>query len=142
MISMSGEWFGHYIYGPEYGEELAGRTVTFKFSIEELADGQFQGTCIDFDGVSTQQEPIIIHGFVDNDYISFTKDYSTYYTFNEDGKPVPDPRKKKPELNYYGHFDLSTGIFSGDWELVEEIRPLADGYVEHIFTGTWEMKRR
>jgi len=132
MIPISGQWQGYYIYGPEYGESLSCSKVTFELSLTDLGNNNFQGTCLDLDNHITENNLAIIKGFTEQDFISFTKEYC---------RKIPRSQLKKPELNYYGHYDPANETFSGDWELIWKEHAYPDGDYLEIGTGTWEMKR-
>lgn len=132
MISITGQWQGYYIYGPEYGEKLSGSKVAFELSLTDTGDDNFQGTCLDLGSHISQNNQAIIKGFIEEDFISFTKEYC---------QEIPRLHLKKPELNYYGHYDPVNETFSGNWEFIGKEHTHPDGDYLEIGTGTWEMKR-
>ncbi|MFX1705662.1 hypothetical protein PV783_16970 [Chitinophaga sp. CC14] len=141
MISITGQWRGHYVYGPEYGEKWLGSKVAFELSLTDIGDNNFQGTCLDIDSPISLNNPAVIKGFTEEDFISFTKEYNQFFTINGDNQVVPRSQLKKPDLSYYGHYDPVSETYSGDWELIGREHAHPDGDYLEIATGTWEMKK-
>lgn len=141
MISIAGQWRGYYAYGPQYGEKLSGSKVTFELSLTDIGDNNFQGICHDLDNTISKNNSAVINGFTEDDFISFTKEYNQFFTITDDNQITTNSRLKKPDLNYYGHYDRVSETFSGDWELLGREHPHPDGDYVEIATGTWEMKR-
>ena len=55
----------HFDYGPEYGPEFYGEKVTFSFIIQDLGGGQFNGKCIELDGLGMNPGIATISGYID-----------------------------------------------------------------------------
>lgn len=136
---ISGKWKGEYICGPEY-DNHHGRTVEFILELIENK-GSISGVCMDFETKEYFSEPIIVLGFIDNDFISFTKQYPFSYFINEQGQVIVDRTKPHPEITYSGEFNPETNTFFGEWDLVLDSQKFGDGYFDDSLTGTWTMKR-
>jgi hypothetical protein len=139
LKNISGKWKGEYICGPEY-ENHQGRTVEFILELIENS-GLIRGICIDFATKEYFSEPITVSGFIDNDFISFTKQYPFTYFIDEQGKVIIDRSKPHPEITYSGEFDRETNTFVGEWDIVVDSQKFGDGYFDDSLTGTWTMKR-
>jgi hypothetical protein len=126
-ISLTGQWAGHFTYGPEYGEALHGEKVQFRIFIDESDDGLFEGKCVDIEGAGVDFEKSIVKGFIEGDAISFVKEYPT-----QDSTPQPI---------YSGHFNRNIRSFGGQWEIWSNERPHGKGLIVDICTGTWEMRK-
>ena len=138
-INLSGQWIGHFTYGPEYGEEMHGEKVQFRIFINEFRGGQFQGTSVDIEGFGSNMDTAIINGFLADDFISFTKEYPDYFVLDVNGQKIIDPSNVKPRLSYEGHYNFRSKTFNGQWELWANEELAGDGSIVDIFTGTWEM---
>lgn len=139
--SIKGQWFGYFSYGPEYGPELEGHKVTFSLLIEELGDGQFKGKCIELEGIGASQEVSLINGFAEDGRISFTKEYTTYMTIDEDGVEGIHKDRVPPRISYIGSFQKQSGSFHGTWEIWANEVLYGDGSFVEISTGRWEISR-
>jgi hypothetical protein len=141
-IQIAGQWGGYFIYGPEYGEEMYGEKVHFRLFLEDRGSGEFQGRSVDVEGFGASMDVATIKGFIAENFISFTKEYSTYYIRNENGTFSTDPASQKPRLSYKGHYDPRRKSFSGDWEFWTNERLDGNrGSFVDIFTGSWEMTK-
>jgi hypothetical protein len=137
---VAGQWFGYFSYGPEYGPELEGEKVTFSLLIEELPSGQFRGKCIELKGIGANHEVSTINGFIENNFISFTKEYNTFKSIDEIGNEV-DYKGSPPRLSYKGHFNSYSQTFGGSWEIWANEEPYGDGAFVDVCTGLWEIGR-
>jgi len=140
-IKLSGQWVGSFVYGPEYGDEMYGEKVRFRFYIEEIGDGQFNGTSVDIEGFGANLDTATIKGFLTDDFISFTKVYPKYFILEENGMTSEDTSKPQPRLSYSGQYNSRTKYFNGQWELWSNGILSGDGSVVDIYTGTWEMTK-
>jgi hypothetical protein len=138
--NITGQWLGHFKYGPEYGE-LYGESVSFSFILEELSEGQFQGKCYELEGVGCNSDVSVVKGYVDGDNIHFTKEYSTDFQIQEDGTVSKNTLSIKPILTYDGEYNFRTGLYTGQWELEINLGPTINGDLLDICTGTWEMSK-
>ena len=135
-INFSGQWVGHFAYGSEYGDDLAGEKVQFRIFVDDFKEGQFSGRSVDLEGVGSNFEVAKIKGYIDQNFISFTKEYPHYYGFDEEGNVLQDKDRQHPLVAYSGEYDQRTKAFAREWELTNEIEPLGDGWLEEICTGT------
>lgn len=140
-IVIAGQWYGYFSYGPEYGPELENEKVIFSFLIDEAFNNQFKGKCIELEGIGASTEVSTIQGFLETKFISFRKEYSTYYMFDENGKEAIHEDPGNPKLSYKGEFDEETKTFTGTWEIWSNERPSGDGILVDICTGNWEISR-
>ena len=136
-----GQWYGIFNYGPEYGPGLEGENVIFSFLIHELPNGQFKGKCIEFGGIGASDEISIIQGFIEDDFISFTKEYQTYTSFDENYNEVPYTGPLPPRISYRGNYDPTNNTYKGTWELWSNEESYGYGTFVDVTTGIWEMGR-
>lgn len=141
MISMTGQWQGYYVYGPEYGKKLSADKVTFKISLTEKADGEFEGTCIDANNANSEANTASVRGFTEEDFISFTKEYTLPFSIAADNEIITHSPQKRPEISYHGYYDPVTEHFSGDWEFIARESAHPDGDYVEFAAGTWEMRK-
>src|SRR4030042_5234380 len=139
-IRISGIWLGELTYGEEYGQDLQNKKMNFKLILEEK-DGDITGECHDTDGTGVIPEPASINGFVEEDMISFVKQYPAFYILNQTGEVIMIPDRDPPEFNYSGYYNAENDAFEGDWHVVFEIKQLTFGFAEYALSGTWNMKR-
>lgn len=140
VINLSGTWKGHFTYGPEYGEELFNQKVYFLLHLKSHGK-EFEGTSVDIEGVGANYETAVIRGFIEDDLISFVKQYPKNYSIDPDGTTHNDLSKPSPEIQYTGHFHPRKKTFSGDWEMVIESFEHGDGWFEETCSGQWEMSK-
>ncbi len=139
-LKISGTWNGELIYGEEYGPKIHNNKLFFRLVLEEN-DGDITGECIDVSGTGVVNEPATINGFIEDDMISFVKQYPACYILNKEGSVETIPEKEPLEMNYSGFYNNENQSFEGDWHMIIEIKQLTFGYAEHAVSGTWSMKK-
>jgi hypothetical protein len=137
--NLTGQWLGHFTYGPEYGDELHGEKVEFRLFIQTHSNGAFKGTAVDLEGIGANFQQALIQGFLDNDLISFTKAYPHYYAIDEWGNSSTHEDLTHPIIHYEGIHNRRLNTFAGKWELCMDIGPVGEFWVEEVMSGTWEM---
>ena len=140
-IALSGTWIGRFVYGPEFGKDMHGERVQFRFFLEDLENGQFKGTSVDIEGPGANMNTATIRGFLTGDFISFTKQYPQYFIIDENGMTLVDTSKPQPRLSYSGQYNSRMKSFRGEWELWANEELAGESSIVDIFTGTWEMTR-
>lgn len=140
-IKLTGQWKGFFWYGEDYGD-LYGESVEFMMFLEE-ENGEINGKCFEMGGkgVLSNADLALIKGFIKGSEISFTKKYNHATFIDENGDTQDDFFKPSQEIIYHGEFDESDYKFSGDWEIVVKEELVEGGVIEHLNTGTWEMKK-
>ncbi len=139
-ISFSGSWTGEFVYGEEYGN-IAGEKATFMLFVDKNENNSFEGRAFDIDGTGVNNEVATVRGFLENESISFIKQYPTMLTFQEDGTLEKHKSKASPEIHYTGEYIESKKSFIGEWEMVIDEVKQGDEYLEYLCTGTWEMRK-
>lgn len=140
-IKLEGQWVGHFVYGPEYGEEMNGEKVQFRVFIDKSMNGAFAGRSVDLEGIGANYEVAQVKGFLEEGLISFTKQYPHYYELDEGGGTFEDKNKPHPLVAYTGEYNDTTKTFTGDWEMRMDIAPVGAYWLEDICAGTWEMRK-
>ena len=141
QIVMAGQWYGYYSYGPEYGDKLEGEKVIFSLLIEEVFNNKFKGKCIELEGIGASTDVSTIEGFIENSFISFRKEYPTYYIIDERGKEIPYEEQLHPRLSYSGSYNPAKQTFYGSWEIWSYERPAGEETLVDIATGKWEISK-
>ncbi|HUC80196.1 MAG TPA: hypothetical protein VMR70_04735 [Flavisolibacter sp.] len=131
---VSGNWEGYFEYGIEY--QCAGERVRFQLKLEEFDYGQFRGECTELEGVGVNTEVATIEGFMEADFINFTK---TYPSPNKDefGNEI----KGHYLIIYTGNYDWHTMSFSGAWEILSFNEVDINGNMLTTGDGKWKMSR-
>jgi hypothetical protein len=140
-IPIVGQWLGYFTYGEEYGEDLHGEKVQFRLFIEQVKNDEFEGKSIDLEGIGANYEVARLRGYLQGDLISFTKEYPYSYSIDDSGNCVEHKDKPHPIVSYTGNYNADLKIFSGEWELRIDIKPVGEYWLEEVSTGTWEMIR-
>ena len=138
-MNLSGKWKGVIVYGPEY-EEDENQELYFTVDITQDLE-QFTGIAKDTSGLGCNPDSATIKGFVDNNTISFVKQYASTLTFDENGNEVVEKGKPSPIVNYWGEYDTTLHKFVGGWEICVDAQQFGEGWFEEVFTGTWSMQR-
>jgi hypothetical protein len=135
-LALSGQWIGHYGYGSKYSPTVQNRTVSFVADII-AQDNAFEGNIKeDTTGIP---EVARIEGSIALRKIQFTKTYQNSYSIDEHGTRMV--AKGPAYIQYSGIYDESEKKFKGMWT-IETIYTLDSGRkMNHISSGSWEMKR-
>jgi len=140
-LSLPGQWFGFFSYGPEYGALLVNKKVIFSILIDNVFNNQFKGKCIELEGIGASTELSTIAGFLENEFISFTKAYPTNNFIDENGNAVEVAGTVNMRLSYKGQFNRFNQTFNGIWEIWSNEVTAGDGVFVNISTGTWEISK-
>ena len=136
-----GQWQGFFEYGPEYGDFVQGHQAEFRLFIEAYQDGQFSGRIIDWEGLGANGEVADVKGFIDEDLISFTKQYPQMHTIDKWGNSGVEQDVPGHKVVYEGRFEKTTKSFVGTWEINTEVEHTPESTLEYVMTGTWRMHR-
>lgn len=140
--SVDGKWSGYYEYGPLYGEDVYGKRVEFKLDLIDLTEGTFEGVCQDLEGIGSNKGLAKIKGFINEHFISFTKEYDSIWMIDETGKEEPnDPRVLSSQLSYKGTYNPFRQEFTGEWEILSSIKFFDGSISDEIVYGTWAMRK-
>ena len=137
-INLTGTCVGYYYFGSDYGNELHGERVKFMLFLTQN-NFKLEGTSVDYEGKTVHFVKANIKGFIQNDFISFIKQYPVTLIFDDDNNLITDESKPSPEIHYTGYFNQNTKIFSGKWEMVIHRESDHMGDMEYLSTGKWEM---
>jgi hypothetical protein len=93
----------------------------------------------EFTGVSGKE--LTVRGFIDNDHISFVKQYPCAYEYDGFGNIIIDESRRGHEVIYDGYWDDESGSWVGEWEVEGETEVLqSDKITTRIYLGSFEMK--
>ncbi len=140
-IDLSGQWFGCFTYGPEYGDLLDGQSVSFSLLINQVFNNKFKGQTIELEGIGTSEEIARVEGFIENRFISFVKEYRNNGLIDEHGNLLPSDDKSGNRVLYNGNYIQTEKKFIGTWEVWANEEPFGDGMFVSLSTGTWEISR-
>ena len=134
-------WKGFFTYKHDY--EIIDTYINVKFQMDLIFDGNsFTGTSTDSESENIFEEPIIVKGFIENDLISFVKNYPYYYYKDEDGNIKLDKDLQHPKIEYLGYYDESEKKYSGTWQMkISEKKISEDDYIEELADGEFEIYR-
>ena len=137
MKKITGRWTGEYSinYGTEDEPEMA--YFHFKSKISENDDG-IKGNFID---LTLKTSDSSIHGFVDEDFISFirTSDQSPelleFLHLDNTDRPF--------EFEFSGNYSEEENAYQGIWEIVvdEKQEGIQESYLTETRTGAWYMRK-
>ena len=134
---VSGQWQGEFKYGPEYAPGM--EPVSFRLVLKDIGEGRFEGKCIELDGASANPEIGEVKGYMEKSFISFTKEYSSYFKLDEFGVDVKIENNPKPIITYMGNYDWMSGHFTGQWEILIDDQSNKDGNFLNTGSGSWSM---
>jgi len=133
-------WKGFFTYYEGYEPFKKCIQVDFDMQIS-FDEDSFTGICSDSESKHIFEKPADVKGFIDEEKISFIKNYPCLYYKDEDGKIMLDRELKHPEIHYLGYFNENKRNISGTWEMVVYERKHLDYYLEEVISGEFEMKR-
>lgn len=133
MENLTGIWKGEYSFNHGSETEPQIELIPFTLTLSE-ADGVLKGTCTEKVGKAN------IQGFIEEDFISFIKNYKEQDIDEEDQK---FEEKNNPDITFSGNYNPGTKSFEGVWELIldEEKIGITEDYVLELQTGNWSMKK-
>lgn len=133
-------WKGIFTYDDGYDE--ADQYIDVDFKMELIFTGNsFKGISTDSESRELFDKPADVKGFVDDEKMSFVKNYPCYYYKDDHGQIVLDRESKHPEIHYLGFWDGDKNSVYGTWEMILYEEKYGDGYLEEVATGTFEMRR-
>lgn len=131
--------------GKYYDIDQQGNESSFSFKMDVELDSK-----MNFSGIVWEEEfseisgkNLSVKGFIDDDHISFVKQYPCFYAYDENGKVIIDTSKKGHEVIYDGYWNDNIGVWVGEWEVEgqTELKGLDDITTE-VFIGSFEMKMK
>lgn len=138
-MNLSGHWQGIILYGPEYGD-WENKELLFEMTIKQSGD-TFTAIAIDTGGIGRNPDEAEINGFISGYNISFTKQYKSTLTYDEQGQVIVLKNKPSPIVEYTGVFDSLLDKVSGEWQIDILVKQLKDEWLDETFTGHWTMTR-
>ena len=141
IVNHQQTWKGFFAYLE--GFEAIDEYTTVEFTMEVTFNGNsFTGTATDTESENVFKEPALVKGFIEDDKISFVKNYPCYYYKDENGKIALDESLSHPNIEYLGFYDESEKKFLGTWEMiVDEEKISEDQYLEEVISGDFEIQR-
>ena len=132
-------WKGSFTY--QEGYEVNEQYTEVKFKMEIILTGNsFTGTSTDTESQNVFNKPTKIHGFVDDEKISFVMKYPCTYFKDDKGEIILDPSTEHPDIHYLGFFEDDKTYARGNWEMTIHEEKYGDGYLDEIVNGEFEMR--
>jgi len=119
-----------------------GNEIPFGFRMEVELDEKwnFHGIVWEDEFSGITEKHLTVKGFIDEDHISFVKQYPCAYEFDHEGNSIVDESRRGHSVIYDGYLDEESGIWTGEWEIEGETQLLPLGGIEtEIFLGRFEM---
>jgi hypothetical protein len=116
------------------------RPYGFRMEVEIDEKHSFNGTVWEdeFSGITGKH--LSVKGFIDEDHISFVKQYPCLYEYDADGKIIIDESQLGHEVIYDGYWNEEYGNWSGEWEVECETEVFQfDKIKTSVFIGAFEM---
>jgi hypothetical protein len=138
-MNLTGHWKGTIIFGPEYGD-WENKELYFTMDLVQTGTA-FTGTSVDTGGVGMTPDIADITGFIEDNTISFRKQYRSSVSFDEDGNEFIEKGKPSPEVEYFGTVDTLLSKIEGEWAIHILVQSLKDSWVDETWTGRWVMTK-
>ena len=138
-------WKGHFFYHL-YNETDEMQKLEIPFLMQlKYNNGTIEGTRVDDETKNLIKEPIIVHGFLEKDFISFVVKYPYNYFIDEESNEVVFEKEfEHPDIHYQGEFDKKSNCYKGEWNMtIEEFRDgnFQNDFITRSLNGSWEMKK-
>ena len=139
-LNLNGHWTGVIVYGYRY-RQLQGKNLYFDLEITQ-DNNEITGTSIDTGGQGVSPDPANIKGTIENNFINFIKQYSSYHYNDLNWQVVVDRTRLGSEIFYTGLYNEIENEFSGDWKLIHKVKLFGIVLFKLSATGSWTMKRK
>lgn len=134
----------HRVYqGKYYDVNEEGIESPFPFLMEVTCDDKlnFSGTVWDEEFSSITGLKSSVKGYINEDHISFVKQYPCLYSWDETGKVVIDNSKSGHQVIYNGYWNNSEGKWIGEWEVEGETEVFTNEMIKtQVYLGKFEMR--
>ncbi|MDG5493014.1 hypothetical protein [Psychroserpens sp. SPM9] len=137
-VHLKQNWKGFFTYLEAYDTSQQYQKVEFTLEIT-LSENSFIGISYDLESKDAFNKPATVKGFIEDDKISFVMKYPCYYYKDEKGNIILDPSSEHPDIHYLGFLDENKKYVNGNWEMTVYEEKYADGYLEDIINGEFEM---
>jgi len=130
-------------HGKYFAIDQNGNESPFEFRMEvELDDEQsFTGTVWEEEFSGITGKGLTVKGFIDENHISFVKQYPCLYDAGENGEIIIDESKHGHEVIYDGHWNEELGSWFGEWEIEVKTELVSfHKFESSLFIGVFEMK--
>ncbi len=136
MDTLNGKWLGTYSIDTELEQDVK----EFRFELNlRVEDDDISGEINDIS--EKDQSPGIakITGFIDDNEISFIKQYPALFLRNEDGEIIIDKTKEHPEIHYHGV--ISENSMEGEWDMEAGVLFKVGQFHSQLITGSWKIEK-
>jgi hypothetical protein len=139
-LNLPHTWTGVIHYGKNY-RRLKDKEIYFELEIKQ--DGEkITGISMDTGGFGASPDPATIKGEINENKISFIKQYSSRHFLNSKGEMIVDKSQPGPEIFYTGIYNDEDESFSGDWLMKIKFKLFKLLPLTFNFGGSWTMKRK
>lgn len=136
MDKLNGKWLGSYTIDPEFGQD--DKVFNFELTLH-VDDDDVSGEIKDIS--ESEQSPGIakVTGFVDDNEISFIKQYPALFLRNDHDEIIIDKSKEHPEIHYHGH--ISDNSMEGNWDMEAGVLFKVGEFHSQLISGKWKIER-
>ena len=134
-------WKGYFTYLEGYDTIEQYKQVEFTLELTFNDKNSFIGFSTDVESKNAFNKPASVKGFIENDQISFVVKYPCLYYKDQKGNIILDESSEHPDIHYLGFFDDENNIVNGNWEMTVYEEKYADGYLEEILNGEFQMRK-
>lgn len=139
MSKLNGKWIGTYSIDPEFQTKEEDIEFKFELTLEVDIEEDLSGEIKDI--TEGEQSPGIakVTGFVDENEISFIKQYPSLFLRNDKSEIIIDKSKEHPEIHYHG--EISGDSMEGSWDMEAGVLFKVGEYHAQIISGKWKANK-
>lgn len=129
---------GNYYDIDQHGEECP-----YSFKMEVVLDERFNfiGTVWEEEFSCISGKHLSVKGYIDEDHISFVKQYPCLFEYDEKGNVIIDESKSGHHVIYDGYWDETNSNWIGEWEVEGENEVFKFDMIKtRVYLGKFEMK--
>lgn len=137
MDKLNGKWLGTYSIDNELEQD--DKVFSFELTLHVDEEEDISGEIKDI--TENEQSPGIakVTGFVDDNEISFIKQYPALFLRNEQGETIIDKTKEHPEIHYHGV--ISDDSMEGEWDMEAGVLFKVGQFHSQLISGKWKMDK-
>lgn len=137
MDKLNGKWLGSYSFDPELGQD--DKVFNFELTLQVDDEDDISGEIKDIS--ENDQSPGVakVTGFVDDNEISFIKQYPALFLRNDVGEIIIDKTKEHPEIHYHGV--ISENSMEGEWDMEAGVLFKVGEFHSQLISGKWKMEK-
>ncbi len=138
-MEIQGKWRGYYEYGLGYTLPFFGQRVDMEVEFKGNNDS-FTGKVSEVETEFSVKLPGEIKGYIENDFISFTKTYPKTPRIIEVFNYGMNYEAGEAEIVHDGFFDDTNYAMYGGWEIIDRSMEAGE-YYQNNGQGIWMLKK-